>query len=40
MRNDDDPKTPAILAECDAAREAREFAEWKAKRADERSETR
>jgi sec-independent protein translocase protein TatA len=40
MRNDDDPKTPAILAESDAAREAREFAEWKAKRADERSETR
>ena len=40
MRNDDDPKAPAITAESDAAREAREFAEWKAKRADERSETR
>ncbi|MDQ1713016.1 MAG: sec-independent protein translocase protein TatA [Frankiaceae bacterium] len=36
---EDDTK-PGILAESDAAREAREFAEWKASRGSDSSETR
>jgi TatA/E family protein of Tat protein translocase len=39
MRNDDEPKVP-VLAESDADREAREFAEWKAQRSAGSSETR
>lgn len=38
LREDDEPK-PTAIEESDAAREAREFAEWKAARAAERSES-
>jgi sec-independent protein translocase protein TatA len=38
LRKDDTP--PSILAESDADREAREFAEWKAAQAANKSETR
>jgi sec-independent protein translocase protein TatA len=38
LREDD--SKPSILAEGDAEREAREFAEWKAARAADKSETR
>jgi sec-independent protein translocase protein TatA len=40
LRNGEEEAKPPILAESSAAREAREFAEWKASRAADSSESR
>ncbi len=40
LRDDDTPPSALSTGETDAAKEAREFAEWKAQRAADRTETR